>query len=105
MANYNKPILIQKLNDDSEKWEDYLKTHAIINKSSGKEYFNASTNISDSTYNFKVRYCNNIDSLIFNTEIYRIVYKTRCFNIKNVDRYLESVSEVTIVGEFNGKYC
>lgn len=105
MANYNKPILIQKINVDTEKWEDYFKTHAIINKSNGKEYFNASTNISDSTYNFKVRYCNNIDSLIFNTEIYRIVYQTRCFNIKNVDRYLESVSEVTIVGEFNGKYC
>lgn len=105
MANYNKPILIQKLNADSEKWEDYFKTHAIINKSNGKEYFNASTNISSSTYNFKVRYCNNIDPLIFNTEIYRIVYNTRCFNIKNVDRYLESVSEITIVGEFNGKYC
>lgn len=103
MASYNLPILIQKLNLDTEIWEDYYSTHANINKTGGKEYVNASTNISSSTYNFKIRYCEKIDDLLFNTQIYRIVYDSRCFDIKNVDRFFENKSEVTIIGDYNGE--
>lgn len=103
MASYNKPILIQKLNVDTEKWSNYYPTHANINKASGKEYFNASANISSSTYNFKVRYCEKLKEVLFNTEIYRIVYESRCYDIKNIDRYGESTNELTIIGDYNGK--
>ena len=103
MASYNKPILIQKLDVDTEKWSDYYSTHANINKASGKEYFNASSNISSSTYNFKVRYCEKLKELLFNTEIYRVVYESRCYDIKNVDRYGENKNELTIIGDYNGK--
>lgn len=103
MASYNKPILIQKLDEDTEKWNDYYSTHANVNKASGKEYFNASTNISASTYNFKVRYCEKLKELLFNTEIYRVVYENRCYDIKNIDRYAESKTELTIIGDYNGK--
>ena len=34
MASYNKPILIQKLDEETEKWSDYYSTHANINKAS-----------------------------------------------------------------------
>mgnify|MGYP003540020190 CR=1 FL=1 len=60
MASYSIPILIQKLNLETEKWEDYYSTHTNINKVGGKEYTQASTNISNSTFNFKVRYCKEI---------------------------------------------
>lgn len=103
MASYNRPILIQKLDEDTEKWSDYYPTHANVNKASGKEYFNASTKISNSTYNFKVRYCEKLKELLFNTEIYRVVYESRCYDIKNVDRYAESKTELTIIGDYNGK--
>lgn len=103
MASYNRPILIQKLDEDTEKWSDYYSTHTNVNKASGKEYFNASTNISNSTYNFKVRYCEKLKELLFNTEIYRVVYESRCYDIKNVDRYAESKTELTIIGDYNGK--
>lgn len=97
MASYNTPILIQKLDVDTEKWNNIYLTekaekdknpfiHANINKASGKEYFNASTNISASTYNFKIRYCEKLKELLFNTEIYRVVYENRCYDIKNIDR-------------------
>ena len=39
MTVFNKLILIQKLNLDTEEWEDYFLTHGNVNKSSGKEYF------------------------------------------------------------------
>lgn len=103
MASYKFPILIEKLNEDTEKWEKYYSTHANINKVGGKEYEQASTNISNSTFNFKVRYCNKMKEVIFNTEIYRVVYENRCFDIKNVDHYGENKKELTITGEFNGK--
>ena len=45
---------IQKLNADIEKWEDYYSCYAEVNKSSGNEYFNARTNITQNTYNVKV---------------------------------------------------
>ena len=103
MSNYKFPILIQKLNLDTEVYEDYYSTHANINKVGGKEYVQASTNISNSTFNFKVRYCALMDDVIFNTEIYRVVYNNRCYDIKNVDHYGESKTELTIAGEYNGK--
>ncbi len=103
MASYKFPIKIQKLNEDTEKWEDYYSTHSNINKVGGKEYFQASTNISSSTFNFKVRYCSLLKEIIFNTEIYRVVYDNHCYDIKNVDHYGENKSELTIIGEYNGK--
>lgn len=103
MASYKFPILIEKLNENAEKWEEYYHTRANINKVGGKEYEQASTNISNSTFNFKVRYCEKMKEVIFNTEIYRVVYDNRCYDIKNVDRYAENKTELTIIGEFNGK--
>lgn len=103
MASYKFPILIQKLNLDTEKWEEYYSTHANINKAGGKEYTQASTNISNSTFNFKVRYCSKMEEVIFNTEIFRVVYNNRCYDVINVDHYGESKTELTIIGEYNGK--
>lgn len=103
MASYHRPILIQKLNLDTEKYEDYYFTHGNVNKVGGKEYVNASTNISNSTFNFKVRYCKKMKDVIFNTEMYRILYDNRFFDIKNVDRFGEISNVLNIVGEYNGK--
>lgn len=103
MASYKFPIKIQKLNLESEKYEDYYSTHANINKVGGKEYTQASTNISHSTFNFKVRYCEKMKDVIYNTEAYRVVYDNRCFDIKNVDHFEENKTELTIIGEYNGQ--
>ena len=103
MASYKYPILIQKLNLDTETYEDYYSTHSNINKVGGKEYTQASTNISNSTFNFKVRYCSKMEDVIFDTEIYRVVYNNRFYDIKNVDHYGENKAELTITGEYNGK--
>ena len=102
MASYNIPITIQKLNENTEMWENFYSCHANINKTGGKEYVNASTNISSSTYDFNVRFCEKIEEIIFNTEIYRILYNNRFYTIENVDRYGENHNNVTLIGNFNG---
>ena len=115
MATYYKIIKIQKLNSETEVWRDFYLSkkaeekkdatiHADINKTSGKEYFNARTEISSSTFNFKIRYCEKLSDLMFNSQIYRIIYESKIFNIKNTDDFKLNHQELIIVGEFNGKY-
>ena len=93
----NKPIKIQKLNTDTEEWEDYYSAHAEVNKSSGKEYFNARTNITENTYNFKVRYISKFSNIVFDTTGYRIIYRNNVFNIINADDKQERHINITLV--------
>ena len=95
----NKFIRIQKLDAETEKWNDFYKGYAEVNKSSGKEYFNAKTNITQNTFNFKVRYINKLQNVIFNTSQYRILYKNKVFNIINADDKQERHLKLTFVGE------
>lgn len=95
----NKLIKFQKLNADIEKWEDYYFCYAEVNKSSGNEYFNARTNITQNTYNFKVMYISKLEDIIFNTSQYRILYKNKNFDIKNVDDKQEKRLKLTFVAE------
>lgn len=101
MATYNNPLIIQKLNKETEIWEDYYETHAEINKASGKEYYNASTNISASTYNFLLRYCLKLEDVQYNTSSYRIMYNNKIFDIVNVDNKNLKNHELTLVGDYN----
>jgi SPP1 family predicted phage head-tail adaptor len=95
----NKAIKIQKLNVDTEVWEDYYCCYAEVNKASGREYFNAKTNITENTFNFKIRYISKLEDTIFNTTQYRIIYKNNTFNIINVDDKQEKHLKLTFVAE------
>ena len=93
----NKKIKIQKLNEETEKWTDYYICYAEINKASGREYFNARTNITENTFNFKVRYINKLSECIYNTNQYRIVYKDKIFDVINIDDKQEKHLSLTFV--------
>lgn len=96
----NKLIKIQKLTDmENETWEDYYSCLAEINKASGKEYFNAKTNVTQNTYNFKVRYISKLQDIIFNTSQYRILYQNKEFDITNADDKQEKHIKITFVAE------
>lgn len=95
----NKQIKIQKMNVETEEWKDYYLCFAEVNKASGNEYFNAKTEITKNTYNFKVRYIRKLEDIIFNTNQYRIIYKNKIFNIINVDDKEEQRIKLTFVGD------
>ena len=95
----NKQIKFQKLDANTEKWEDYYTCFAEVNKSSGKEYFNAKTTITENTFNFKVRFISKLQDIIFKTSQYRIMYQKNIFNIVNVDDKQEKHLKLTFVGE------
>lgn len=95
-----KLIKIYKLNEETEKFEYYNTYHTLnINKSSGKEYFNARTEISTSTLNFELRYAESLKDIIYNTQLYQIVYDGIEFNIINADNFKEQNRKITLVGD------
>lgn len=95
----NRQIKIEKLDPDTEVWNDFFKGYAEVNKASGREYFNAKTNVTQNTYNFKVRYLRKLEDTIFNSSQYRIIYRNNIFNIINVDDKKEKRIKITFVAD------
>lgn len=95
---YDKPIIIQKINEESEKWEDLYKLHARINKSSGSEYLSAGANQSKSNRVFEIRYFKDLEAIDANRGLYRIVYRGQLYNITDYDDYLEQHKTVKLLG-------
>lgn len=95
---FDKPITIQKINEDSEKWEDLYTLHARVNKTNGSEYLNAGANQSKSTRVFEVRYFKNLEDIDDSRGLYRIVYRSRTYNITDYDDYLEQHKTIKLLG-------
>ena len=95
---YDKPIVIQKINEDTEKWEDLYTLHAKVNKSNGSEYLNAGANQSRSTLVFETRYFKGLEAIDDSRDLYRIVYRGRLFNITDYDDFQEQHKNVKLLG-------
>lgn len=95
---YDKPITIQKIDLDTEKWTDLYKLHAFVNKSGGSEYLNAGANQSKATLVFELRYFKNLEDINYDRGSYRIVYRGRYFNITDYDDYQEKHLTVKLLG-------
>lgn len=95
---YDKPIIIQKINEVTEDWEDLFTIHARVNKSGGSEYLNAGANQSRSNLVFEVRYFKDLEKIDDNRGLYRIIYRDRLFNITDYDDYQEQHKTVKLLG-------
>lgn len=95
---YDKPIIIQKINENTEDWEDLFKLHARVNKSNGSEYLNAGANQSKSNRVFEVRYFKDLEDIDDNRGIYRILYRGKPYNITDYDDYQEQHKTVKLLG-------
>lgn len=95
---YDKPIIIQKVSEATETWEDLYKLHASVNKSNGSEYLSAGANQSKATLVFNVRYFKELEDINYDRGSYRIIYRGRFFNITDYDDYQESHSTVKLLG-------
>lgn len=95
---YDKPIIIQKIDEATEQWTDLYRIHARVNKSNGSEYLNAGAIQSKATLVFEVRYFKNLEDINYNTGLYRLIYQGRTFNITDYDDYLEKHQTVKLLG-------
>lgn len=100
---FDKPIIIQQIDEETEEWSDKWNLHARINKTSGTEYVNAGADISRAIKTFEVRYFQDLADVDYNRGLYRIIYRDHVFNIVDYDDYMERHQTVRIKAESYGE--
>ena len=95
---YDKPIIIQKIDEATETWQDLYNLHARVNKSGGSEYLNAGANQSKSNRVFEVRHFEALEAIDNDRGSYRIVYRGNIYNITDYDDYLEEHKSIKLLG-------
>lgn len=96
---FDRPIIIQKINELTETWEDAFKLHARINKSKAdNEYLSAGAIQAKKTLTFEVRYFADLEDISLNLQSYRVVYQGVQYDIKDYDDYMLHHKTVKILG-------
>mgnify|MGYP003295394696 CR=1 FL=1 len=96
---YDKPIIIQKINESTETWEDVYKVHACINKAKNDdEYLNAGAIHGKRTLTFEIRYFDDLEDMSFDLQSYRVVFQGRPYDLKDYDDYMLRHISVKLLG-------
>ena len=96
---YDKLISIQRINEDTELWEDVYNLHASVNKAkANNEYLNAGAIQDKVAKTFEVRYFKALKDIEFNTQLYRIIYEGNPYNITDYDDFKEEHITVKLLG-------
>ena len=96
---FDRPIIIQKINESTETWEDLYKVHASINKAkSDNEYLKVGAIQTKRTLVFEVRYFKNLEDISLNIQRYRIVYQDVPYNITDYDDFMLLHKTVNFLG-------
>lgn len=99
MTVYDKPITIQKQDDETEQWSDYIKLHAAVNKTKQSAYLGAGASQSRSTLTFEVRYCPPLELVAMDTQLYRIIFQGNEYKVLDYDDFMLKHQTVKLVGE------
>ena len=96
---YDRPIIIQKIDEITDQWADIYKVHASINKSSNDtEFLNAGAIQGKRKLTFEVRYFKNLEDIALNLQCYRIVFQGVPYDIKDYDDYMLKHNSVKLLG-------
>lgn len=87
---FDKPIIIQKIDDVTEQWSNLWSLHARVNKTTGSEFVEGGAIQSQATKTFEIRYFQDIEDVDYNRGLYRLIYRDHTFNIVDYDDYMES---------------
>lgn len=97
---YYRPISIQRINKDTEKWEELYNVHAYINKAQDdNEYLRAGAIQAKRRLVFEIRYFSGLEAISFNTQLYRVSFEGTDYNITSYDDYLLQHRTVKLLGE------
>ena len=95
---YDRPVIIQKQNEQTELWEDVFNVHARINKASNDNtYLGSGASQSKRSFTFEVRYFKDLEALSRDRQLYRLVYQGEPFNIEDYDDYMLQHKTVKIL--------
>lgn len=98
---YDKPITIQKQDETTEQWADWLSKplHARVNKTGGGQALQAGADQFRATLTFEVRYFEGLEELRYDSQLFRILYCGRRFKLVDYDDYMEQHRTIKLVGE------
>ena len=96
---FDKPVDLQKQNEDTEIWETVQHLHAEVNKAGGTENFAARADQFHAKLQFKVQYFPGIESVRDAPQLWRILYAGKQYQVIDYDDYKEQHKTVRIVGE------
>lgn len=99
---YDKPIIVQVQDPDTEAWADSLRLHAEVNKTGGGTTFSAGADQFRKILTFKVRYSRKLEDVINGPQPFRIIYRGRTYKVTDSDDFMERHREVKLVGELYG---
>lgn len=96
---FDTPIIIQKINERTEDWDDLYSVHARINKAkANSEYLNAGAVQSKASLTFEIRYFSELKKISLDTQSYRIIYDGVAYNVTDYDDFMMQHKTVKLLG-------
>lgn len=95
---YDKPIIIEKMDINTEEYSVFAKLHAYVNKTGDSAYQKAGSERSQNTLTFEVRYARFLEDIRLDTQIYRLFYRGHRYKIIDYDDYLEKHQNIKLIG-------
>lgn len=96
---FDRPIIIQKINELTEDWDDVYKVHASINKAkANSEYLGAGAIQGKVNLVFEVRFFKNLEVIRSDLQHYRVVYDGVPYNLTDYDDYKLLHKTVKLLG-------
>lgn len=104
MAAYDKPIMIQVQDQETEKWTDAFtkNLHAKVNKTQGGTASSAGADQFRARLTFELRYASALEAIRYSPQLYRIQYRGHTFRVTDYDDYMEQHLTIRLVGELYG---
>ena len=99
---YDKPIIVQAQDPETEAWVDRLHLHANVNKTGGGAEFTAGAEQNRASLTFRLRYARPLEDIAYNTPHFRILYRGRTYRVVDYDDFMEQHREIKLVGEYYG---
>lgn len=96
---FDRPILIQKKDENTELWQDEFVLHARINKTKADNEYLGTGSVRDAeNLTFEVRYFKALEDISRNQSMYQIVYQGYPYNIKGYDDFMLEHKTVKLLG-------
>lgn len=98
---YDKPVMIQRQDEQTEVWEDYLEKplHARVNTATEKTVgFAADADQFHARELFEFRYMSVLEQLRYTPQLFRLCYRGHTYHVVGYDDYLEQHRTVRITG-------
>lgn len=99
MKVFDKPIVIQKFDEEKEQWNTVYKVHASINKTrADNEYLNGGAIQYKNNLTFEVRYFAGLNDISLNMQRYRVLYNDVPYDITDYDDFMSQHKTIKLSG-------